>query len=129
MTDTIPTHTMTTTTMTAVVTLSVAACIPATVGEFVPSKFADEHMLTGKTRRLNPAGLSCDERGRQLRRPYSSIRGISPVALAAKFAIVCHSIANSSQSRFAVGSDASLARCLQASAFIRYVSDRLWSGM
>jgi hypothetical protein len=57
MTDTIPTHTMTTTTMAAVATLSVAACIPATAGEFVPSKSADEHMLTGKTRRLNPAGL------------------------------------------------------------------------
>src|SRR5712672_1783883 len=65
MTDTIPTHTMTTTTMTAVATLSVAACIPATAGEFVPSKSADEHMLTGKTRRLNPAGLSCEECQRQ----------------------------------------------------------------
>src|SRR5260370_7634249 len=65
MTDTIPTHTMTTTTMAAVATLSVAACIPATAGEFVPSKSADEHMLTGKTRRLNPAGLSCEECQRQ----------------------------------------------------------------
>src|ERR1700675_2734892 len=47
MTDTIPTHTMTTTTMTAVATLSVAACIPATAGGFDRSRSAD-NMLDKK---------------------------------------------------------------------------------
>src|SRR4029077_19866220 len=46
MTDTIPTHTMTTTTMTAVATLSVAACIHATAGEFDESTFAVEQSST-----------------------------------------------------------------------------------
>src|SRR6476659_1538603 len=44
--------------------------------------------------------------------------------LAAILAIVCHSIANSSQSCLAVGSDVSLARCSATSAFARYISIR-----
>src|ERR1700730_15056424 len=46
MTDTIPTHTMTTTTMTAVATLSVAACIHATAGGFDEPKVAVEQRST-----------------------------------------------------------------------------------
>src|SRR5258706_7535849 len=46
MTDTIPTHTMTTTTMMAVATLSVAACIHATAGKFDEPKFAVEQSST-----------------------------------------------------------------------------------
>src|ERR1700694_755656 len=65
------------------------------------------------------------KRARQLRRPYSSISGISPASLAAIFAIKCHSIASSSQSAFAVGSDVALARCSQTSALVRYISVRL----
>src|SRR4030088_3574876 len=67
-----------------------------------------------------------------MRRPYSvrpDSESTSGFSLAAKFAIVCHSIANSSQSRFEVGSDASLARCSQSSAFARYISVRLLNGM
>ena len=52
-----------------------------------------------------------------------------PPALAAKFAMVCHSIASSSQSCFDVGSDDSVARCSQTSAFIRYISVRLLNDM
>jgi hypothetical protein len=69
---------------------------------------------------------------RQLTRPYSvrlDSESITVFSLAAKFAIVCHSIANSSQSRFEVGWDASLARCSQAIAFARYISVRLLNCM
>jgi hypothetical protein len=54
----------------------------------------------------------------------SSTRAALPFTFAAKLAIVCHSIANSSQSRFEVGSDASIARCSQTCAFSRYISVR-----
>jgi hypothetical protein len=47
----------------------------------------------------------------------------------ARDAMMGHGIANSSQSCFVVGSDVSLARCSQASAFIRYVSLRFLIGM
>src|SRR5258708_4942135 len=46
MTDTIPTHTMTTTTMTAVATLAVRGCIPGTAGEVDEPKFAVEQSST-----------------------------------------------------------------------------------
>src|SRR6476660_8967735 len=46
MTDTIPTHTMTTTTMTAVATLSVPTCKHATAGEFDEPKFAVQQSST-----------------------------------------------------------------------------------
>src|SRR5260370_40303974 len=46
MTDTIPTHTMTSTTMSAVATLSVAWCIHATAGKFDEPKFAVEQSST-----------------------------------------------------------------------------------
>jgi hypothetical protein len=54
----------------------------------------------------------------------SSTRAALPFTFAAKLAIVCHSIANSSQSRFEVGWDASIARCSQTCAFSRYISTR-----
>src|SRR5260370_2423919 len=47
--------------MTAVAAVSVVAGSPGSAGELVPAKCADEHILTGKTRRLKPAGLSCEE--------------------------------------------------------------------
>jgi hypothetical protein len=53
----------------------------------------------------------------------------SSLVLSAKFAMLCHSIASSSQSCFDVGSDDSVARCWQTSAFIRYVSVRLRNDM
>jgi hypothetical protein len=45
--------------MTAVATLSVAACIPATAGGFDRSRSAD-NMLPEKTRRFTPAGFFLD---------------------------------------------------------------------
>src|ERR1700682_817399 len=53
MTDTIPTRTMTTTTMTAAATLFVAACIPATAGGFDRSRSAD-NMLALKDPKAPP---------------------------------------------------------------------------
>jgi hypothetical protein len=48
----------------------------------------------------------------------------SPFSLAAKCAIVCHSIANSAQSCFDVGSEDSRERSSQKSAFSRSTPDR-----
>jgi hypothetical protein len=48
----------------------------------------------------------------------------SPFSLAAKCAIVCHSIANSAQSCFDVGSEDSRERSSQKSAFSRSTAER-----
>jgi hypothetical protein len=52
----------------------------------------------------------------------------SPFSLAARCAIVCHSIANSAQSCFDVGSEDSRERSSHKSAFIRNKSDRSGAG-
>jgi hypothetical protein len=66
----------------------------------------------------------CPWHQRELAHQTTSIWEISPFNLAARFAIMCHSIANSSQSCFAVGSVDSRARCSLSRAFNRNMPER-----